>query len=133
MKDVLKCNAIWYDEMICLRILSILSTVYTWYFSEIHREFMNHRGLARSIYDMGDLQESVRMISMHYHNIKQILHERSSCAQIIIFTSYLPQLGRSSRIQLILNLMSMHVHNIISIKGMMMHLNQTISSKHITT
>ena len=67
----------------------------------------------------------VRTISMHYHNIKQFSHGRSLRAQITILTSHHPQHGRSPRAQLILNLMSMHVHNIISIKGMMMHPNMS--------
>ena len=39
--------------MNCLRIPSTHSTVYTWYSSEIHLEFMTHGGLARSIYRQG--------------------------------------------------------------------------------
>ena len=75
--------------------------------------------------DTDDLHVSVRTISTHYHNIKQFSHGRSPRAQITILTSHHPQHGRSPRAQLILNLMSMHVHNIISIKGMMMHPNQS--------
>ena len=75
--------------------------------------------------DTDDLHVSVRMISTHYHNIKQFLHGWFPRAQITILTSHYPQHGRSPRAQLILNLMSMHVHNIISIKGMMMHPNQS--------
>ena len=97
------CNAIWHYEVICLRIPISLLTVYTWYSSEIHREFMTNGGLARSVYR----------------------HERSPRAQTIMFTSHYPQHRRSPRAQLILNLISMRVHNIISIKGMMMHLNQS--------
>ena len=51
-------------------------------------------------------------------------------SQITILTYYHPLHGRSPCAQLILNVMSMHVHNIISNKGMMMHLNQ--SSINIT-
>ena len=76
--------------------------------------------------DTDDLHVSVRTISTHYHNIKQFSHGRSPRAQITILTSHHPQHGRSPRAQLILSLMSMHVHNIISIEGMMMHLNQSI-------
>ena len=75
--------------------------------------------------DTDDLHMSVRTISTHYHNIKQFSHGRSPHAQMTILTSHHPQQGRSPRAQLILNLMSMHVHNIISIKGMMMHPNQS--------
>ena len=75
--------------------------------------------------DKNDLHVSVRTISMHHHNIKQFPHEPSPRAQITILTSYHPQHGRSPRAHLILNLMSMHVHNINSIKGMMMHPNQS--------
>ena len=75
--------------------------------------------------DTDDFHVSVRTISTHYHNIKQFSHGRSLRAQITILTSHHPQHGRSPRAQLILNLISMHVHNIISIKGMMMHPNQS--------
>ena len=75
--------------------------------------------------DTDDLHMSVRTISTHHHNIKQFLRGRSPRVQITILTSHLPQHGRSPRAQLILNLMSMHVHNINSIKGMMMHPNQS--------
>uniref|UniRef100_A0A0V0HPU8 Putative ovule protein n=1 Tax=Solanum chacoense TaxID=4108 RepID=A0A0V0HPU8_SOLCH len=73
--------------------------------------------------DMDDLHVSVRTISTHYHKIKQFSHGRSPRAQLITLTSHHPQHGRSPCAQLILNLMSMHVQNMISIKGMM-HLNQ---------
>ena len=76
--------------------------------------------------DTDDLHMSVRTISTHYHNIKQFSHGRSPRAQITILTSHHPQHGRSPRAQLILSLISMHVHNIVSIEGMMMHLNQSI-------
>ena len=94
--------------------------------------------------DTDDLHVSVRTISTHYHNIKQFSHGRSPRAQITILTSHHPQHGRSPRAQitiltshhpqhgrspraqLILSLISMHVHNIVSIEGMMMHLNQSI-------
>ena len=83
-------------------------------------------GDSRSSYtDTDDLHVSVRTISMHYHNLKKFPHRRSPRAQITILTSHHPQHGWSPRAQLILNLMWKHVHKIISIKGMMMHLNKS--------
>ena len=76
--------------------------------------------------DTDDLHVSVGTISTHYHNNKQFSHGRSPRAQITILTSHRPHHGRSPRAQLILSLISMHVHNIVSIEGMMMHLNQSI-------
>ena len=70
---------------------------------------MTHGGLVNPYTDTDDLHVSVRMISTHHPNIKQISHGRSPRAQITILTSYHPQHGRSPRAHLILNLMSMHV------------------------
>ena len=67
--------------------------------------------------DTDDLHVSVRTILTHYHNIKQFPHGRFPRAQITIFTSHNPQHVRSPRAQLILNLMSMHVHNIFFNRG----------------
>ena len=67
----------------------------------------------------------VRSISTQYHKNKQFPHEQSPRAQFMIFISHNPQQGQSTCSQLILNLLSMPVHNIISNKGMMMHLNQS--------
>ena len=81
---------------------------------KIHREFMTHGGLARSIYRQ---RRSSRVcaddLTVLSYN-QQFLHERSPRAQIIILISHHPQRRRSPGAQLILNLIPMHVHNIIS-------------------
>ena len=86
---------------------------------------MIHGGLASSIYRQ---RRSPRVCADDLNALSEyqkISHGWSTRAQITILTSHHPQHERSPRAQLILNLMSMHVHNIISVKGMMMHLNQS--------
>ena len=130
MKDFMGSNAIWHHEMIYLKIPSNLSTIYKWYSSEINKESMTHGWLTSSIYR----QRRSPRVSVDDLNafslMKQIWHERDPCSQIIIKTY--PLHGRSPRAQiiitqsqqgrspfvwplLILNLMSMHVHNMITI------------------
>ena len=113
----MKCNAIWKDVMICLRIPVLTQP----YIHDTPRKYIESSwpmGDSRGPYtDTDDLHVSVRTISTHYHKIKQFPLGRSPRAQIIILTSHHPQHERSPHAQLLLNLTSMHVHNIISIKG----------------
>ena len=86
---------------------------------------MTHGELARSIYRHG---RSPRVCADDLNALSyyQTIFARTvSTCPITVLTSHHPQHGRSPRAQLILNLMPMLVHNIISIKGMMIHLNQS--------
>jgi len=117
MKDVVRCNTMWHHEMISLRFQVLFQP----YIHDTARKYIESSwsmGDSRNPYtDTEDLHVSVRTISTHSHKIKWFPPEWSSHPQIIILTSHSPQHGRSSRAQLIPNLMSMHVHNMISIKG----------------
>src|SRR5688572_28345427 len=91
------------------QIQSNLITVYTQHFSENSSRVCDTWG--------------TREVHILTRTISTCLCGRS---QRTIIKSNHPQHGRSPRAQLILNLMSMYVHDIISTEqGMMIHLNKT--------
>ena len=97
----MRCNVIWHDEMICLKIPSTLSTVYTWYSLKIHREFMTYGGLREvhvpkqtiSMFLCGRSQCTI----IKFNNLN---HGRSRCAQLIIIINF--SHGRSPCAQIII-------------------------------